>query len=359
MPPIPLKIAVLDDYFSIAPQHFSRLDPSKYNITYIPDTLLPYSHPSTTSSTKEELVSRLLPYDVIAGMRERTPFPRALLEKLPNLKLLLNTGSRNRAIDSPYCKERNIPVAGAKDLGTEEGAPDNTTQHCVAMILALSRGLVEDDQSVKNGGWQSCLATGLGGKTLGLVGLGRLGSAVAKIMNVAFGMKVIAWSENLTQEKADSQATAASLPVQTSGGDKTFKAVSKHDLFKTADVISVHVILSDRSRGLITKKDMALMKKSAFIVNTSRAPIIDEEDLLETAEKGEIRGIGLDVFELEPLPLDSKWRTDKWGKDGRSRVLLTPHKAYGEEKTMNGYYEGQVENILRWERGEPLLAPLW
>lgn len=290
-------------------------------------------------------------------MRERTPFPRDLIVRLPNLKLLLTTGLRNASLDLEAFKERNIPVAGAVDSGPAKSVgTDSTTQHCVALILAAARNIVPDDASVKSGGWQTSFAAGLSAKVFGTVGLGRLGVAVARIMNLAFGMRVVAWSSNLTQDAADEKAKAAGLPVETADGEKTFKVVSKEELFQSADVVSIHLVLSDRSRGIISSKDLKLMKPTAIFVNTSRGPLVVEEDLLGALEQGQIRTAALDVFNIEPLPLDSKWRTTKWGQDGRSQVLLTPHMGYVEKGTLDVWYQQQVENILRWEKGEGLTS---
>jgi phosphoglycerate dehydrogenase-like enzyme len=176
-------------------------------------------------------------------------------------------------------------------------------------------------------------------------------------MHVAFGMRVISWSANLTQEAADDKAKAMGLPVET-GGEKTFKAVSREELFETADVISVHLVLSDRSRGLVGAEDLRRMKKSAIFVNTSRGPLVKERDLLSVLKDGLIRGAAVDVFDLEPLPKDSEWRTTKWGQDGRSQVLVTPHMGYVEEGTIRTWYEQQVENIKRWKDGLDLVNPL-
>jgi phosphoglycerate dehydrogenase-like enzyme len=259
-------------------------------------------------------------------MRERTPFPRELIARLPNLKLLLTTGNRNLSLDLPAFAERAIPVAGAVDRAHAGSVGSvSTTEHCVAMILAAARNIAQDDLSVKSGGWQTAPAVSLKGKVFGTVGLGRLGMAVARIMVVAFGMRVVAWSENLTQERADEKAREAGLAVEGPDGEKTFRVVSKEELFRTADVVSVHLVLSDRSRGGIAARDLEMMKPTAIFVNTSRGPLVVEKDLLDVLEKGKIRAAALDVFELEPLPLDSRWRTTKWGQDGRSRVLLTPH----------------------------------
>lgn len=297
---------------------------------------------------------------VIATMRERTPFPRELISRLPNLKLLLTTGNRNLSLDLQAFMERNIPVVGAMDKAHPGSVGSvSTTEHCIAMILAATRNIAQDDHAVKSGGWQTVPAISLSGKTFGAVGLGRLGIAVAKILHLAFNMRIIAWSPNLTQEAADEKAKAAGFPVENDKGEKTFKVVSEEELYRTADVVSLHIVLSDRSRGGITSKQLSWMKPSAIFVNTSRGPLVVEKDLLEILEQGKIRAAAIDVFDLEPLPLDSKWRTTKWGQDGRSRVLLTPHMGYVEQDTLEGWYEQQVENIQRWEKGEPLMLSLY
>jgi lactate dehydrogenase-like 2-hydroxyacid dehydrogenase len=195
---------------------------------------------------------------------------------------------------------------------------------------------------------------GLAGKTFGTAGLGRLGVSVSRIMHLAFGMRVIAWSTNLTQDAADEKAKAAGLPVEDETGDKTFKVVSRDELLSKADVLSIHLVLSDRSRGLIGTSDLEKMKKSALLVNTSRGPIVNEKQLLEAGKKGVIRGIGLDVYGLEPLPKDSEWRTTEWGLSGKSDVVMTPHMGYVEAESIGEWYQQQVENILRWQRGEAL-----
>ncbi|KAK0631583.1 D-isomer specific 2-hydroxyacid dehydrogenase [Immersiella caudata] len=356
----PVKIAVLDDYQGISEPKFNALDPAKFEVTFFKDTLRPYNHPDTTQEIKDQLAQRLEPFTIIATMRERTPFPGALINRLPNLKLLLTTGNRNLSLDLPAFQARGIPVAGATDKA-HPGAVGSvsTTEHCVAMILAGARNIAQDDHSVKTGGWQTHSAVSLHGKILGIVGLGRLGVAVARIMKVGFGMKVVAWSSNLTQEVADEKARGSGLAVEGEDGEKTFKVVSKEELFSTADVVSLHIVLSDRSRGGITGKDLELMKKGAIFVNSSRGPLVVEEDLLRALEEGKIRAAALDVFELEPLPLDSRWRTTAWGRDGRSQVLLTPHTGYVEEKTLEGWYEQQVENVERWARGEPITQSLY
>lgn len=288
-------------------------------------------------------------------MRERTPFPGSLIARLPNLKLLLSTGLRNASLDLPAFKEHKIPVAGTVDKSSgQQVGTNSTTQHCVTLILSLARNIANDDLAVKSGLWQTDVAVGLSGKTFGVVGLGRLGVSTAKIMQMAFGMKIIAWSTNLTQEAADEKARAEGLPVEGPDGEKTFKAVSRDELFSTADVVSVHIVLSDRSRGLINADDFSKMKKSALFINTSRGPLVVEKDLLDVLKKGGIRGCALDVFNIEPLPVDSEWRTSQWGHDGRSRVLLTPHMGYVEESTLGEWYRQQAENIRRWQAGDVL-----
>ncbi|CAJ2500002.1 Uu.00g028550.m01.CDS01 [Anthostomella pinea] len=347
----PTKIAVLDDYQELSKPHYEPLGSSGYEVTTFTDTLLPYNHPDTPQDVKDELVKRLEPFNIICSMRERTPFPAELINRLPNLKLLLTTGGRNASIDVKACLARGVPVAGTTG---GKGSPDSTTQHCVALILALARNIPQDDATMKSEGWQTTAATGLAGCVFGTLGLGRLGASVSRIMHLAFGMKIIAWSTNLTQEAADEKAKGAGLPVEDANGDKTFKMVSRDELFSTADVVSVQLVLSDRSRGLIAGDDLAKMKKTALFVNTSRGPIVVEEDLLEAAKNGLIRGIGLDVYGIEPLPKHSEWRTTKWGAEGRSQVVLTPHMGYVEGDNISGWYAQQVENILRWQKGETM-----
>jgi len=366
MPPIqrPIKVAVLDDYQGIAAPHFEKLKPA-FDITVFRDTLLPYNNPSTPENVKQELVDRLKPFTVVSVMRERTPFPATLMGKLPNLKLLLSTGGRNLSIDLEAAKKHGIHVTGAPGKGRTDASvsskskrgPDSTTQHAIALILGIARNIASDDKIVKEGGWQTELTTGLSGKTFGTLGLGRLGVNVAKIMYSAFGMRITAWSSSLTQETADLKAKEAGLPVETDG-EKTFRVVSKQELFKESDIVSVHYVLSDRSRGIVGADDLALMKKSAFLINTSRGPLVDEGALLAVLNEGKIRGAAIDVFDLEPLPKESQWRDSKWGTEGRSHVLLSPHMGYVEHETMNNWYAEQVEIIEKWHKGEPLLNVL-
>jgi len=374
----PIKVAVLDDYQARAGPIFDKLDAATFQVEVFTDTLLPYNHPNTKQETKDQLAKRLEPFNVICTllkyngrqrfvchadpsishigtMRERTPFPADLIRRLPNLKLVLTTGLRNASLDLDAFKQHSIPVVGVVDKSEGRSGPDSTTQHCVALTLAAARNVAQDDLSIKTGGWQTGYATGLSGKVFGTVGLGRLGLSVSKIMHLAFGMRVIAWSPNLTQDVADEKAKTAGFPVERSDGEKTFKVVGREELFRTADVVNIHVVLSDRSRGLIGRQELEMMKPSSIFVNTSRGPIVVEEDLLSVLDKGKIRAAALDVFEIEPLPLDSPWRTTKWGHDGRSEVLLSPHMGYVEESTMEKWYALQVEAIQNWQRGGELL----
>lgn len=293
-------------------------------------------------------------------MRERTPFPAELVNRLPNLELLLTTSHRNLALDLDAFKARSIPVATALETPPDDFTPivDATPEHILTLILALAKNIASDDSAVKAGAWQTGFTTRLSGKTLGLVGLGRLGAVTARMLHAALGMKVVAWSPNLTQEKADEQARAAGLAVTLPDGTPTFASVSREELFRTADVVSVHLVLSDRSRGLITADDLHKMKPEALFVNTSRGPLVVEKDLLDTLKQGRIRGAALDVFNIEPLPTDSEWRTTAWGKDGRSEVLLTPHTAYVDQHSINCWYRLHVESLKRWKNGQELNSRL-
>lgn len=367
-PELPVKLAILDDYLDLASPHFQNVQ--NVEKVVFKDTLPAWSHPKTTDADRKRILDRLTPFTILSTVRERTPFPSDLLRQLPNLKLLLCTGVQFQTFDLHAAKAHGITVATA--TGKRKGKSDirkggmhPTTQHAWAMILALARNIAADDRVVKTGGWQTGVATGLTGKTLGVVGLGRLGAAVAKIGVQAWGMKVVCWSENLTQEKADQLAQELGLPVSEPSLDgkseeegKTFQVVSKADLFANADVVTIHYVLSERSRHIVGEKDLALMKDSAMLVNTSRGPLVDEGALLRVLERGAIRGAAIDVFDIEPLPQDSAWRSLAWGQDGRSQVLLTPHMGYVEEGVMHAWYAETAENVERWVRGEEVLDRL-
>ncbi|KAJ5666627.1 hypothetical protein N7462_011036 [Penicillium macrosclerotiorum] len=338
------RFAILDDYQGIAPAHFARLQ-DRVEIVSFPETLDPRD-----PAQQDALVQRLLPFDIVLAMRERTPFAASTIAALPNLRLVLTTGTRNLSLDLNAFSKHGIQVAGT------EGRPpgvNSTVQHTWALILALARHVARDDAAVKQGKWQGSLGINLSGKTLGLLGLGKLGAAVGVIAIQAFGMRVLAWSTNLSQDKADEAAQANGLPRGSFA-----VAPSKSDFFAQADVVSIHNVLSERSRGIVGAAELATMKTSAMIINTSRGPLIDETALLETLHAGRIRGAALDVFDPEPLPLDSAWRTTAWGQEGRSEVLLSPHMGYGEEELVHGWYAEAADNLERWLNGQELVRKM-
>lgn len=346
MAPIPshVKLAVLDDYAGTAPAYLDTL--KDVTVTHIPDTTpLPY-----TDERLEAQILRLKDFHVICSMRERTPFPRSLLSKLPNLKLLTTTGMKNASIDLDACDDLGITVTGTMGKPNVTKGYDATNEQCWALITGLAKNITSGHNAVTNDpkGWShGLLSMGLGGKTLGLLGLGRLGAQCGFTGYFGFGMKVVCWSSSLTQEKADEVAAERGL------GKGVFQvAASKKELFEKADVLSVHYVLSDRSRGIVGKDELGIMKKSAIIVNTSRGPLIDERALLAVLKEGKIRGAALDVFAIEPLPADSEWRTVGWGKDGRSDVLISPHMGYVEDETMHSWYDQTAKNVEKWMKGE-------
>src|SRR3954463_12668269 len=273
LPMTRLRCAILDDYYDTALSlaDWPRLG-DKVDVTA-------FTHPF---ASEDAATSALADFDVVCAMRERTPFPRALIERLPNLKLLITTGGRNRGIDLEACAERGITVCGTPSFAHP------TVDLTWGLILSLMRRIPEQEAALRQGSWQVKLGNTLEGKTLGCVGLGNLGSRVAKV-GAAFGMKVIAWSQNLTPEKA---AAAGAV------------AVPKEQLLAEADVVTLHLILSDRSRGIIGAGDLARMKPSSFIVNTSRGPLIDQAALIEALQEKRIAGAGIDFYAREPLPAD-------------------------------------------------------
>lgn len=343
-----LRLAILDDYQGLGGPHFAHLA-DRVEVTTFRDTLDPRQ-----SAQKEALIQRLRPFEIVLAMRERTPFAGDLVEALPNLRLLLTTGMRNLSLDLDAFAKRQIPVAGTR--GRPPGL-SSTVQHTWALILALARHISRDDAAMKggNGAWQGpSLATNLAGKTLALLGLGTLGAAVGKIAVQAFGMTVIAWSANLTQERADGQAVSHGLAAGT------FTTVaSKEELFRRADILSLHYVLSDRSRGIVGESELNLMKPTSLLINTSRGALIDEKALLVAATQGRLRGIALDVYETEPLPATSAWRTTAWGQDGRSDVVLSPHMGYGDEDLIHGWYEEAAEHLGHWLDGRPLQTNMY
>ena len=305
-----IKIAVLDDYQNVALQmgDWSRLL-DRAEITVFNEHI----------SDPQLLIEKLAPFDVLCVMRERTPLPRALIESLPRLKLIASTGPRNRTIDMAAAKERAVTVVFTGI------AYDSTVELTWALILASARHITAESWSLRHGAWQTKVGKDLHGRTLGILGLGEIGTRVATIGR-AFGMRVIAWSQNLTAEKAN----AADV-----------RLVSKEELFRHADILSIHLILSERSRGLVGAKELALMKSTAYLVNTSRGPIIKETDLIDALSENRIAGAALDVFDEEPLSNAHLYRS-------LENVLATPHIGYVTENIYRTFYGDIVNHLDRW-----------
>jgi phosphoglycerate dehydrogenase-like enzyme len=261
----------------------------------------------------------LLPFDVVCVMRERSPFPRNVIERLPNLKLIASTGTGNASIDVAAAGDHGIPVV---HTGYRS---DPTIEFTWALILASARNIVAESNSVRSGGWQQTVGTDLRGKTLSVLGLGRIGSEVARIGS-AFGMNVIAWSENMTPEAA--KAAGAIL-------------VSKDQLFERADILTIHVVLSSRTKGIVGAAELQRMKPTARLINASRGPIVDEQALISALKTKQIAGAAIDVFDIEPLPPDHPFRR-------LDNVLATPHIGYVSRGLYKTFYEDTVSNIRKW-----------
>lgn len=345
-----MRLAILDDYQDVAPAIFGRLG-ARIAISKFPDTL-----DARRNDEKTALIERLKPFDIISTMRERTALPPDVIEALPNLKLILTTGIFNASIAISTCKEKGILVVGTSgkrivDRNAAPNAPSlsysSTAQHTWALILALARLVPQGHISISKGAWQTGLATSLAGQTLGILGFGRLGLMVARTAVLAFDMKVVAWSNSLTIEDIEAKISQMNLPP----GSIT-KAGNKEEMFRSADVLSIHYVLSERSRGIVGVEELSWMKSTAMLVNTSRGPLVDEEALLQCLKNGKIRGAALDVFDREPLPPDSEWRTYRWGENGSSYVVLTPHMGYVETHTINGWYEESAASLEQWLAGE-------
>ena len=304
------RIAVLDDYQNVA---LSLADWSALGeraaVTVFNDHL----------ADADAIVERLKPFDVVCVMRERTPMTRAIIERLPKLRLIASTGMRNASIDLEAAEERGVEV-----VHTGYGATP-TVELTWALILASARNIVAENASLRSGGWQQTVGDDMAGRTLGLLGLGRIGGAVAKV-GAAFGMRVIAWSQNLTKERATEVGAAL---------------VSKDELFREADVLSIHLVLSGRTRGLVGAADLKLMKPTARLINTSRGPIVVEADLIAALRDNKIAGAAVDVFDTEPLPPGHPLRT-------LPNVLATPHIGYVSRGLYERFYRDTVENIARW-----------
>jgi phosphoglycerate dehydrogenase-like enzyme len=274
----------------------------------------------------DKVIAALQGFQIVVATRERTGFPKQVIDALPELKLLITTGMRNASIDTDAAKARGVVVCGTPNFGNP------TSGIAIGLMLELTRHIGYENARLHAGAtWQSTIGPDLEGMTLGVLGLGRLGGHTANIAK-AFGMKVIAWSQNLTPEKC----AAAGVGY-----------VGKDDLFRQSDFITIHIVLSQRSRGLVGAKELGLMKPSAFIVNTSRGPIIDEAALLATLRDKKIGGAGLDVFDTEPLPLDHPLRK-------MDNVVITPHLGYVSTQNYEKYFAGAVEDIRGFLDGKPV-----
>lgn len=307
------SVAVLDDYQNVA-RDMADWDslPSDVSVDFYQDHL----------SAEDDVTRRLEPYEIVVAMRERTPFTRTLFSRLPNLKLLVTTGMRNASIDMDAAAEHDVTVCGT------DGLPYPTAELTWALILAVARKVPTEDTATRAGEWQVTMGEGLQGKALGVIGLGRLGSQVATI-GAAFGMNLLAWSQNLTAERA---------------AEFGARLVSKDELLRESDIVTIHLVLSDRTRGLLGQRELSLMKPSAYLVNTSRGPIVDESALVGALESGAIAGAGLDVFDVEPLPLDHKLRS-------LPNTVLTPHMGYVTAETYRIFYGDAVEDIAAFLSG--------
>jgi phosphoglycerate dehydrogenase-like enzyme len=305
-----MQVAILDDYQDVAltMADWSEVA-SRASITVFNDHL----------ADPDAVVERLTPFDVVCVMRERTPLPREVIERLPRLKMIASTGPFNASIDLAAAEERGIHIS------TTGGYVESTVELTWALILATARRIADEAESVRGGGWQTSVGRQLGGTVLGVLGLGRIGSRVARV-GAAFGMDIIAWSANLTREAAE-QAGAT--------------YVSKQALFASADVLSIHLVLSERSRGLVGAEELALMKPKALLINTSRGPIVDESALIDALRARRIAGAGLDVFDTEPLPAGHPLRS-------LDAVVATPHIGYVAEQVYRVFYGEAAAKIARW-----------
>jgi D-3-phosphoglycerate dehydrogenase len=311
-----IKVAVLDDYQNAFQQivetekHKDKFDFKVFNEPFIDE--------------KEAIVA-LEDFEALFIMRERTPMSKNLIESLPKLKYIMTSGMRNKSIDLEAAKKNNILVCGT------EINPNPAAEITWALILGLLRNMKQEIDNMFQGYWQTTIGFELKGKMLGLIGLGKIGSQVAKVAK-AFGMEVCAWSENLNLTHANELGV---LPM------------SKEDLFKNSDIISIHVVLGDRYKNLVTKKEIGMMKKTAFLINTSRGPMINENDLIEALKDEKIAGVGLDVYEKEPLPQDHKLRF-------LPNALLLPHLGYVTAENYSIFYKQMIENLTSCLEKKPI-----
>jgi phosphoglycerate dehydrogenase-like enzyme len=311
-----LKVAILDDYQGVARDmaDWSRL-PGGTELEVFRDHL----------ADEDSLAQRLQDFHVVMGMRERTPFPRSLLSRLPNLQLLITTGGGNASFDLPAATELGIVACGTG------GAGEGPTELTWGLIISLLRQIPLEDREARNGKWGSVVGMGLKGKTLGLVGLGHIGSLVARVGD-AFDMNLISWSQNLTAERA---------------AECRANLVDKDALFRESDIVSIHLRLSDRTRGLVGAHEIGLMKPTAYLINISRGPIVEEAALVRALENRAIAGAGLDTFDVEPLPPDHPFLK-------LSNTVITPHVGYVTQESYSAFYNGVIEDIRGFAAGEPI-----
>ena len=311
-----LRCAILDDYINLSRRSadWSKVE-DRVDITV-------FSHPF---ASPEAAATALKDFEIICAMRERTPFPRTMFEALPNLKLLITAGMRNASIDMAAAKDHQVVLCGT------QWSRDPTAPLTMGLILELTRNIGRENARMHAGEpLQKFAGVEIEGRTLGVVGLGKLGSKVAKLAQ-AFGMNVVAWSPNLTSERCAEAGVGY---------------VSKEDLFSTADIVTIHVVLSQRSRGLVGAEELARMKPTAYLVNTARGPIVDEAALLTTLQERKIAGAGIDVFSVEPLPVDHPFRK-------LDNIVLTPHLGYVTEENFFNHYRQMVDGIDGWFKSEP------
>jgi len=311
------RCAILDDYRNVA---LKSADWSKVATEL--DCKIFNEH----LGSQENVIKALQGFEIICAMRERTAFPRAVIEKLPDLKLLITTGMRNASIDVAAAREHGVVVSGTPATGNP------TSGIAIGLMLELTRRIGYENARLKAGApWQSTIGLDLEGLTLGVIGLGKLGARTSRIAQ-AFGMKVMAWSQNLTPEKCKAVGV---------------EYAQKDELFRQSDLITIHVVLSQRTRGLVGAKELALMKPTAYIINTSRGPIIEEGALLAALREKRIAGAGLDVFDIEPLPVDHPLRK-------MDNVVLTPHLGYVSLQNYRAYFSGVVDDIRAYLDGSPV-----
>lgn len=316
-----MKLAILDDYQKVALQSadWDRLRKKGIEITVFHDAF----------KSQDDAVEKLKPFDILCPMRERTAFPRALLEKLTNLKFVSMTGLRAGTMDSKFLGERGIPVSNTH---TGNGT-SSTAELCWGLIIAASRALEKGMRNMREGRWHEGLPAGIGlaGKRLGLIGLGKIGAYVGRVAR-AFEMDVVAWSQNLTPEKA------------AEGGAKY---LSKEELLATSDVVSIHLVLSDRTRNLLDAPSLSTMKAGSLLVNVSRGPIVNEADLIAALKAGRPAHAALDVYDREPLPADHPFRR-------MDNVTIAPHLGYVNDETYRIFHADQIENVEAWLAGKPI-----